>query len=693
MGSKVVDIAGTPKAKPINFTLFENQWAKSYEDRTLTWGELTRMIERSGPYKTKGDAPWVKLAHFNGKTTSKKCYRHNDGVEFVTGVECDYDEGDISPAEAAEKLNDAELACFIYTSASHTKDAPRWRVLAPLGSPYTDDAEKMKAYRTTMIKRIENVLGIKFAPESHTLSQAYYYGKVEGAEFKTFDVMGSYVDERWDLDTFDEGNESPLEHYTRVDRSELVSDILTERAYHTSLRSLAAAFVSDGQEFGAIKLFLDAIMDAVPNKGPKWEDRKASIPGLIRTAIRKFGDTSEVTPVGFEGKPVSTEALSADISPFSFVVDEIMPASVMGITGAGGSMKSTMVLYSMIHIITGRTLFGKEVLKSGACVFVTAEDERAMVAYRVGRMCKALKLTEDEIKAVGAKLYIEDVSGKVARIVESKRDGNLAFSDTLDVLLNLYRGKGIVFLAFDPTTYFGAGERFVNDGESLLLAAGRKISAELGCATAFVHHVGKESGREKKIDQYSGRGGSAFADNSRAMWSMAGFDVGDTNVGAIPEDIQHLISEGSAISRLKITKMSYGKRIGETLWIGRDTVNAWEFHTYWTKAGDNKLTEKTQKEDADQRNFEIVGLIGAEITKQRDEGQHPNHRSLRSAEILHNGKKVSKQSISDLIHLGVTQGRIVELDLPEHLVQGARKRYLDWANGGPTPQNDPKDLL
>lgn len=668
--------------REVDYTLFPNQYAMSYKSRTKTWSQLCHGITHTVGLASKGDAQFIKLARFNGKQTDKNSYRHDAGVEAVSGIECDYDDEELSFEAAVKLLNEAGVSCFVYTSASYTEATPRWRVLAPFRTEYCDSQERMKAYRSVMIRRLEGVLGIRFATESHTLSQAYYFGGVTGKDYKTSRISGEYITERFDLDVVGVDEETPLETFQRVNRAALVSDILTEKAYHTSLRSLAAGMAHDGHDYKTIETFLMGVMDAVPSKGTKWQARKDSIGGLIRSALRKFGDgTGDPDEIknALGGVPITRLGMDAskEHNPFSFIVDGLMPAAVMGITGAGGSAKSTIVLWTMLHIITGRTVFGKEVIRTGSCVFVSAEDERDMITHRVVRMCEAMGLSEEETDLVASRLYIEDVSGTVCRLVESKRDGNLSFSDTLQAMVDLYKDKGVVFIAFDPATYFGAGERFVNDGEALLMSAGRRISKALGCCTAFVHHVGKQSGRDKTLDQYAGRGGSAFADNARAMWSMARYERGDKNVGAIPEDIQDMIDEGCDISRLVVTKMSYGSKPKETLWIGRDKHNAWEFHPYWSSPADVVRTVSDNKAEGDRINSEIIGLICNEIIKQRSTGEFPNYRSLRSAEIFHDTKKVSAHKISSLIHLGIVQGRIVEEPLPDHLVRGARKTYLE----------------
>ncbi len=50
----------------------------------------------------------------------------------ITGIEADYDGGEVSVDEAAERLKKNNIKAMVYTSPSHTPEEPRWRVLCPL---------------------------------------------------------------------------------------------------------------------------------------------------------------------------------------------------------------------------------------------------------------------------------------------------------------------------------------------------------------------------------------------------------------------------------------------------------------------------------------------------------------------------------------------------------------------------------
>ncbi len=50
-----------------------------------------------------------------------------------------------------------------------------------------------------------------------------------------------------------------------------------------------------------------------------------------------------------------------------------------------------------------------------------------------------------------------------------------------------------------------------------MIDAARRIRNAVKCGVIYVHHTGKANARDRTLDQYSGRGGSALADGSRMV--------------------------------------------------------------------------------------------------------------------------------------------------------------------------------
>lgn len=158
----------------IVWTRFTSASATSKKELQHAWRELGEHIRNSGPYPAKSLCPWIKLATFGEARTNKASLRSNDNVLQLSGVEGDYDDEQIQPEEAIKRLERAGIRAMVYTSPSHTPEKPRWRVLAPLSSQHP------KHTRSSLLARINGALGGILTSESFTLSQSYYYGRVQG---------------------------------------------------------------------------------------------------------------------------------------------------------------------------------------------------------------------------------------------------------------------------------------------------------------------------------------------------------------------------------------------------------------------------------------------------------------------------------------------------------------------------------
>lgn len=169
----------------VNWTIFGSHSADRILRERGEWSQLVERVRNSGTYHHKRTCPWVKMALFGDLRTKHNSLRHDANVQAVDGVEGDYDGEVISPEQALQMLESHGIRAMIYTSPSHTPEKPRWRVIAPLSTGHAPGA------RSALLARVNGALGGVLAPESFTLSQSYYFGKVQGArEYKvlvTFD--------------------------------------------------------------------------------------------------------------------------------------------------------------------------------------------------------------------------------------------------------------------------------------------------------------------------------------------------------------------------------------------------------------------------------------------------------------------------------------------------------------------------
>lgn len=155
----------------VAITFFPDQFAQRKQEERRTLADLADLIrDKTAEHKTK--LPWLKLARFGDNPTAKGSLRHDGNVTAITGIEVDYDAGQMTFQEALERVEKGGLTSIIYTSPSHTEDAPRWRVLCPTSTELNPNK------RAHLVGRLNGLLGGVVAPESFAISQSYYFGSV-----------------------------------------------------------------------------------------------------------------------------------------------------------------------------------------------------------------------------------------------------------------------------------------------------------------------------------------------------------------------------------------------------------------------------------------------------------------------------------------------------------------------------------
>ncbi len=180
--------------RPLMLTTFSDELARIKTEKTASLREFVKQVHvPTAP--TKGQLPLLKLAKFGAVPTTKGSLRNNANVLAIDGIEGDYDGEVVSISEAAGRLKAANVAAVLYSSPSHTSSKPRWRVLCPLSGSAAPDA------RERLCARLNSALGGLLSGESFTLSQSYYFGKVDGATTAAVAIVeGRPIDAAAELD-------------------------------------------------------------------------------------------------------------------------------------------------------------------------------------------------------------------------------------------------------------------------------------------------------------------------------------------------------------------------------------------------------------------------------------------------------------------------------------------------------------
>ena len=225
---------------------------------------------------------------------------------------------------------------------------------------------------------------------------------------------------------------------------------------------------------------------------------------------------------------VSPEELAAASTAPREIVPQFLYADVALLYAAGGTGKTTLVIYQAVILALGRPLWGRPRTKPMNTTIVTREDRRERLVGLMREIMRAMHLTAEEIGEVIGRVFIIDLTSVPFRL--SCVIGDLVMPHQVNIWSLIEKMVDFCapdVLIFDPMVSFGVGEARVNDAEQGLIESMRIIRNFLGCCVLGLHHTGKANARDKALDQYAGRGGSAFSDGARMVFVMQLLDAAE----------------------------------------------------------------------------------------------------------------------------------------------------------------------
>ncbi len=360
-------------------------------------------------------------------------------------------------------------------------------------------------------------------------------------------------------------------------------------------------------------------------------------------------------------EPIAPDEWKNARSTPTCIVQDYLFADVAVFIAPGGMGKTTLKLFEAIHIVLGLLLYGLTVLKRGAVLILTAEDSREMLIARLRSISQAMQLSDEDIAAVMRDIRISDVSGSGFRLTEIRGD-TVKPSDGIDQVVEACKKFNPVLIVVDPAVSFGVGESRVNDAEQGLVEAARRLKRALNCCVQYIHHSGKQNAREKAVDQYAGRGGSAFADGARMVHVLQSLTPDEWSNETGTE-----LRAGETGLRLARPKMSYCPPQSDIL-IRRTG--------YQFQHVDRVTTSKEQQLNLAAE--QILRLLVSELSQGR-------YHSKNTLEHLGHGLKRGelRGAVAQL-----TAGRKIEERPVPNLGKGGKQTYLHPI-GSPDPNGEP----
>jgi hypothetical protein len=283
--------------QPLTITLFRGTSASTKTEVRITMQTLAHRIQTTAASE-KTHLPWLKLARFGNARSGKNSLRHDANVQAITGVEADYDGGVVPFEEVAELLLKAGILSLLYTSPSHREDAPRWRVLCPTS------VELEPGQRNRILGRLNGVLRGVVSGESWTLSQSYFFGRVQSNPSHRVQLIeGAHLDLLDELDESWWGKNQArtarelgdTEATEAFNEQALLAEITTGKSYHVAYVRLLGRWARNGIPMMESRQRLLAAMDEVPpaERSGRWEIRRADVDRCLEDIYVKEGSARD----------------------------------------------------------------------------------------------------------------------------------------------------------------------------------------------------------------------------------------------------------------------------------------------------------------------------------------------------------------------------------------------------------------
>lgn len=409
------------------------------------------------------------------------------------------------------------------------------------------------------------------------------------------------------------------------------------------------------------------IAKALADDGPTW---------MSEAEVRALFDATPDKPgllLGPSGSRFAADAFIERPPEPKIIVDGYMLEDAGGLVAPGGTGKTTLALFEAVHIALGRDLYGREVVKPGAVLVVSAEDDRATILYRLHHICSQMQLSAEDYQRVASSIYVEDLSTTNARLL-TMRDGVLRPTALLQELIALYHPAGLSYVHLDPVSLIGPGEESGNDGMAELLRTSRRLSRELGAGVRLVHHVAKAVSREKTLDQYAGRGGSAFADNARFIHQLVTVDGPDFalngrkyRVGSPESDI----AEGNVLA-LMTHKLSYQRREPHPVFLRRQGF------VFEHRHGVVAAADAHMKLDA---RLDRARKLTNYVLRRKEEGLRLSARDLKVGPDHSRALGMTREDVRSAVDFALERGLLEEGESTATGRSGPPKKYLVAGSG------------
>jgi RecA-family ATPase len=418
----------------------------------------------------------------------------------------------------------------------------------------------------------------------------------------------------------------------------------------------------------------------------RWDEDRSTDAGIVTWLRRSIDQWLETNPTFYQSRDAEKPAVQFLAGPDRAILTEAeiagvpteppvivagyLPEDCGSQSAQGGTGKTTLDLYETVHIILGTSLWGREVVKPGNVLFVTAEDSRGQTSYRLNCICTAMGLSAAERDRVRLGFFCEDLSDKPGARLLAMVKGEVTVTTLPAEIIERYHNRNVSYVHLDPTSLLGPGEASGNEGMTELMRVGRMMSRGLLAGVRNIHHVSQHVARAGIQDQYAGRGGTAFADNGRFSHQLVTvtkrkYTFNGVNYLLPAEATDEAMRRGHVLAIL-IHKVSYMERPSDPIFIRREG-----FHYEQLQA--NVVGEAPGAVDVD-ADAKTVQKVVDYLNQKLADGLHYSTSKFSDDHCKPLG--LQRVDLRRILDEGLQTGIFEEVPLPKNECKGQRKIFI-----------------
>ena len=348
---------------------------------------------------------------------------------------------------------------------------------------------------------------------------------------------------------------------------------------------------------------------------------------------------SEIIQLLKSWKPADAAQVT-EIREIKYYVEGLIQSHLAGsLVSQGGTGKTSILMLLGIETALGGAWFGMAVTQ-GAFVLLSLDDAQEDLDACFAMILREKAFTAVQVEMIRANVRLISLRSMKMSIKFAQKDGQSFMSTGLDQALieGLSEIQNLRCVALDTLRQFAGGT--TNDDQLVTVAtkAITSVADACGCAAIVNHHGTKQGAREGVVDQYSGAGSGALADNLRFVLNLSTVKTEDArkmlNFSVLDD---FALDHGSVVLELVDTRGSLLRRTIDPVYIMRD--------------GYRFTTLETSKKTPAQRNMEKFKQVARII---KDKG--PQSRNGLFAVI-----KGKKQEFLEMINGWQNDGLLVPL--------------------------------